>query len=815
MRFYHAFCGEIMKLFKVTIFMSLVLLVGACSQTPEPLIKEQLQLSSKEDYEYLKETSKAAPIEIDLYQAIAIAIKNNRDLRLNLMDSALSQGQMDVVKFDMLPKLSVNAGYKVLREHPTSTSVNMETEGGEENKSAAEISNNPTYSLSQQTPSNTYDIGFTWNALDFGLSYVRAGQQADKYLISKELERKAIHNLTKEVIYAYWKTLSADELLSEINPLMDRVNTALDDYEYIEELLISSPMDALLYQKELLDVLQILNTQRRALMDSRAQLSKLMGLLPNQEYILVETDKPLTELNMTLEEQEEAALFSRPELLEVRYQGKVTAQEARASMLSLLPSLKFNATWTYDSNKYLLNKDNTEYGAVFGANLLNIFQAGNINDVNKINKQIIEEQRLALSMAVLSQVHIANINYAQSLREYSNAKHYLSVAQRINELIANAQKISRFGELEVIREEASLLVSRLRNDIAYAELQYSLGTLYSSVGMTFVPDNIAQISDDELAVALKDNLNRWTKSYNVFVNRPINEQNPILEKTDKITTGNVDSYFDFIEYKFEFDRNTFYLEGSGKTRLTAKLANDDTLPPWLVFLPSQFMFAGTPPQESGSLDITVAATNDVAFVSDTFTLSWGNTQILTKLKTEEEDTNQIKNEVIINEDQLNALNMALEKKFSEVAVIKETINEELLDSLIAALNSKEQEQVNDIISEVFDSSFQIKSKPKPNKMVLIAALEDSLSNQINSITSYSSTQSAYIQIGAFKKESISEAVASDVSNKIGTDVEVRPTLISDPVMYRILVGPSHKDEIIDIIADIMGLGISDYFLTQG
>ena len=135
---------------------------------------------------------------------------------------------------------------------------------------------------------------------------------------------------------------------------MDRVNAALDDYEYIEELLISSPMDALLYQKELLDVLQILNTQRRALMDSRAQLSKLLGLLPDQEYILVKTDQPLTELNMTLEEQEEAALFSRPELLEVRYQEKVTAQEARASMLSLFPSLKFNATWTYDSNKYFL-----------------------------------------------------------------------------------------------------------------------------------------------------------------------------------------------------------------------------------------------------------------------------------------------------------------------------------------------------------------------------------------------------------------------------------------------------------------------------
>ena len=101
-------------------------------------------------------------------------------------------------------------------------------------------------------------------------------------------------------------------------------------------------------------------------------------------------------------------------------------------------------------------------GPFLGLTLLNVFQAGNINDVNKINEKIVEEQRLALSMAVLSQVHIANINYAQSLREYSNAKHYLNVAQRINELIANAQKISRFGELEVIREEASLISGQIK-----------------------------------------------------------------------------------------------------------------------------------------------------------------------------------------------------------------------------------------------------------------------------------------------------------------------------------------------------------------
>ena len=186
----------------------------------------------------------------------------------------------------------------------------------------------------------------------------------------------------------------------------------------------------------------------------------------------------------------------------------------------------------------------------------------------------------------------------------------------------------------------------------------------------------------------------------------------------------------------------------------------------------------------------------------------------TPLENEEDKIIEIKEE-IINEDQLNALNKALDEKVKEIIQLDETINEEQLDNLIAAINSKEQEEVMDVIGEVFDSSFEVKSKPKPNKTVLLSALEDSLSNQIDSLTSYSPTQSAYIQIGAFKKENISQAVASDVSNKIGTDVEVIPTLISDPVMYRILVGPTHKDEIVGVIADIMELGISDYFLTHG
>ena len=241
------------------------------------------------------------------------------------------------------------------------------------------------------------------------------------------------------------------------------------------------------------------------------------------------------------------------------------------------------------------------------------------------------------------------------------------------------------------------------------------------------------------------------------------------------------------------------------------MANGDILPSWLIFLPSQYTFVGNPPISTGSLDLTIIASNDITNVSDTFTLNWD---------VNDQNPNSIPEDKIIetetvNEDQLNALNQALEEKLEEIINTEEVVNEELLDSLVAALNFKESQNLEEAIDVIFDSSFKIKSKPKPNQKVVISALTDSLTGQIESMTSYDPNQSAFIQVGAFKKENVSEIVAADISKKLGARVEVRPTLVSDPVMYRILVGPEHKDQIINVIADLMDLGISDYFLTRG
>ena len=86
----------------------------------------------------------------------------------------------------------------------------------------------------------------------------------------------------------------------------------------------------------------------------------------------------------------------------------------------------------------------------------------------------------------------------------------------------------------------------------------------------------------------------------------------------------------------------------------------------------------------GSLDLTIEASNDITNISDTFTLSWNTNNLKRPKKIPEEK---------INEDLLNELNEILEAKLKSIIIFDEEVNEEQLDSLIAALNFKEQQNL--------------------------------------------------------------------------------------------------------------------------
>ena len=207
-----------------------------CKRNLEPISTYETEKKAQEDIakiEKIKKDNKSweENLDIDLNTAIALAIKNNKELKIKLLETAMANRQLDKVRFEMLPSFAANAGYSGSERYNATASATVPT-----SDLAGSIGS--SYSTSRERDVNSQDIGFTWNALDFGLSYIRAGQDSNRYLISDEMERKAEHNITSDVIRAYWNTLSADKLIKKYDPLLIEVDKALNDSQKIEELLL-------------------------------------------------------------------------------------------------------------------------------------------------------------------------------------------------------------------------------------------------------------------------------------------------------------------------------------------------------------------------------------------------------------------------------------------------------------------------------------------------------------------------------------------------------------------------------------------------
>lgn len=172
----------------ITIALGATFALTGCSLQPVVLTSEEVREAVRGDIDRLTRQRDEITSAISLDEAIARAVRNNRDRRLKVLESALASQQIDLAFHDLLPKLTAAAGYSERDNYAASASVRFD------NGEPEPLPASPTYSVSQDKRRSTYDVAFTWNVLDFGLSYVRAQQQADRFLITKERERKVVHN---------------------------------------------------------------------------------------------------------------------------------------------------------------------------------------------------------------------------------------------------------------------------------------------------------------------------------------------------------------------------------------------------------------------------------------------------------------------------------------------------------------------------------------------------------------------------------------------------------------------------------------------
>lgn len=469
-------------------------LVAGCALAPKPYTPDQFADYGNTNVAMVAENQEPLNKPIDLYEAMARALKYNLNYQVEMRQTSLRAAELNLAHYSFLPNAVASSGYLARNNDQASSSFNLST--GSPNFAA---------STSQDKRSLTADLTFSWNILDFGLSYVRANQAADRVLIGEEMQRKVKHKLLEDVRTAYWRAYSYERLMAGLQKLEKKTEAAITNSHAIASSQQTSLMTTLMYERELTEIKRTIKELQRNLGEAKSQLAALMNLTPNTAFSLATSSRPRAppQLSMTLNSMIKIAVRDRSELRQIMYEQRISTREAYAALLEMLPGLQLYAEPGWDSNSYLLNNHWVAWGAKASWNLLKVFQYPAKQGVMESQDQLLAARALATTMAVMTQVHVSRIRFQQSLQELKAVGEYRSVQKRLFAQIRVEALAGRVSDQVALREELTTLISEAKYDIAYAELQSAYANVFASIGRDLYSDGDLSPSVETIAESLR------------------------------------------------------------------------------------------------------------------------------------------------------------------------------------------------------------------------------------------------------------------------------------------------------------------------
>lgn len=487
--------GRASRLTRRSLCAGLAGLLGGCAVTPNPLDRRTLRSYAETSLTRATANQEPPSRPIDLYEAFARALKYNLDHRVEMMQTAVNAEQLTLSQYEMLPNLVANSGYAGRSNYAASSSISVLSK---------QQSLEPSYS--QQKNVGTADVEFSWNILDFGLSYVRARQAADQVLIAAEARRRVVSRIVEDTRTAYWRALTSERLATQLKRVESRTNSAIRSSRGLFEDRQTSPVSALTNERELIEIKRDSQAIEGDLKIARSQLAALMNVAPTTPFRLAPTVNAPTALNLGYGESDlvRVALEHRPELREVQYRQRINAAEAQAALLKLLPGVNLVIGANADSNDLLYNQNWVAWGARASWNLMRLFQYPQQKRVLAAEDELLNQRALALTMAIMTQVYVSRARHAQAVKEFNTATEYRRVQRRLLDQMRSSAAVEQISEQTLIREEMNTVIAEVKYDLAFAAVQNARANVYASLGLdTFPVDTINRSAVAELASALR------------------------------------------------------------------------------------------------------------------------------------------------------------------------------------------------------------------------------------------------------------------------------------------------------------------------
>lgn len=472
---------------QVSLFVLSAAVLGACTVRPEPITQAQHFERAQQDYQTLYANYVPLTEPLTLANAIARSLKYNYDAQLSKTEITLQEKQLDLAMAQMLPRVAANAGYTWRNNDNAAQSVSELTR---------QQSLQPSFS--EEPAHTTAGLELSWNMLDLGVSYFQAKQQGYRTYVAVERRRKVIDGIVKGVQEAYWKAVAADRLLPRLDPLLADAQRILTASREASAKRLEPPLQALDFQQNMLQVIGQLQRMQTDLNSARVQLASLIAVPIDAPYVLAGMDVALQPPSGPVDPRklEALGLALRPELREEAYQEKIDQQDVYKEMIKMMPGIGLLGSINYDTNKYLFNPSWGQLGAQVTFNLVNLIEGPKAIEAAEVSVEVSRTRRLALSVAILTQVNLSYQEYLAASQDLGISKQIDDVQQQIHVASNNASAAKTQSDADRVRRELATMVAELGYDRSIAQVHSALVNLYTAVGVDLVPPSV---ETDDLA----------------------------------------------------------------------------------------------------------------------------------------------------------------------------------------------------------------------------------------------------------------------------------------------------------------------------
>lgn len=465
--------NHIKSLCRFSLLAALALTCTGCHYDSNPDIDDFRETSLQEDMDVIFDGIPRFLAPLTLEEIYELASSRNLNILVKQLEYEIQTELVTRERFGMLPDIKSHFE-SLIRNRNTASSSESLVPG---------VPPAPL-SISSQKHQWRWDYALVWNYVDFGLSFLRSRQEHNRAMKVQFEYQRIQQNLLVDITREYWKAQTAKLARKKSKIILEKAKVQQAAIQKQLEAKIISEIQGLRSEGQLLTYQSQFQFYDKEYHTALSELALLMGLPPCVEFEIA--DVVAFEVDACLDdicELESLALYNRPELFSDDAEELIQRDEARAAVLQMYPGVDLFTGHNHDSNRFLLFNHWIQAGTRAAYNLLD--WPRHLQESRAAEGRILlaKNNRLLMSVSVMTQVHLAYSVYLDNLESYKLAKSIEDISTRLLRAAQSEQRQGKLHDADVLKYEIDLLEGQISSLKQYGEVQNSLEQLNNAMGL--------------------------------------------------------------------------------------------------------------------------------------------------------------------------------------------------------------------------------------------------------------------------------------------------------------------------------------------